>query len=86
MAPKLSDEQREAIVSGHGAPIEVEDEQSRRVYILVARDDFSRLVDAELRRELQIGFDQADRGDVADWNVEEILAEAHRRHSQQAEP
>jgi hypothetical protein len=30
---------------------------------------------------LQIGFDQADAGDVAEWDVEEILAEAHRRHA-----
>jgi|TARA_R110002124_G_scaffold225451_1_gene390792 hypothetical protein len=35
-------------------------------------------VDAELRRELQIGFDEAeaDAGEVAEWDVESILSTA----------
>ena len=81
MAPKLSEEQRQAIVDRQCRPVEVEDDYTQRVYVLVARDEFHRLVDEHLRRELQIGFDQADAGDVDDWDVEEILQEAHQRHS-----
>jgi hypothetical protein len=78
MSTKLSDEQRRAI-EAEGGLIEVEDERTNRVYVLVAKDEFHRLVDEHLRRELQIAFDQVDAGDVGDWNAQEMLAEAHRR-------
>lgn len=73
MVPKLSDEQRLAIHNRDGGPVEVEDDRTQRVYVLVARDEFHRLVEEQLRAELQVGFDQADAGDVGDWNVEEML-------------
>lgn len=79
MAPKLSDEQRQAIESKHGGPIEVQDDRTKRTYVLVGRDEFHRMVEDQLRRELQIGFDQADAGDVAEWNIDEMLQEARQR-------
>ncbi len=79
MVPKLSDEQRQAIESKHGGPIEVQDDRTERTYVLVGRDEFRRMVEDQLRRELQIGFDQADAGDVAEWNVDEMLQEARQR-------
>lgn len=79
--PKLSPEQRAALHSRQGGPVEVEDEQTHSLYVLVARDDFQRLVDEQLRRELQLGFNQADAGDVGDWDVEEILRAAHSQRS-----
>ncbi|WP_417393470.1 hypothetical protein [Gimesia sp.] len=42
-------------------------------------------MDDELRRELQIGFDEADAGQVAEWDVESILKEAHLRHAAKSE-
>ena len=33
----------------------------------------------ELRREIAIGIEQADRGDVAPWNLEEAKTEVRRR-------
>lgn len=84
MNPYLSDEQREAIESKHGGPIEVRDDRTQQVYVLIGRDQFRQLVEEQLRRDLQIGFDQADAGDVAAWNVEEVLQEARRRQSSQA--
>ena len=84
MSPKFTQEQREAILADPDSPIEIEDEQTRRTYVLVSKDGFRRMVDDALRRELQIGFDQADTGDAADWDIEEILAEAHRRRHVQA--
>lgn len=44
-----------------------------------ALDNLPLPADEVLRRELQVGFDQADAGDVADWDVEEMLRNAHRR-------
>ena len=84
MTPRLTEEQRQALTRQPGQPVEVEDEQTQKVYVLVAREDFRQMIDGELRRQLQIGFDQADAGDVADWDVEEILDEAHRRHANRA--
>lgn len=84
MTPKLSEEQRQAIQNRDGGPVEVEDDRTQRVYVLVARDEFHRLVEEQLRAELQVGFDQADAGDVEEWNVEEMLQEAHLRHSSRA--
>jgi hypothetical protein len=84
MTPKLSEEQRQALENHAGRPVEVEDDRTRRVYVLVARDEFQRLVEEQLRRELQVGFDQADAGDVGEWNVEEMLAAARERHGSDA--
>jgi hypothetical protein len=66
MAPKLTDEQRLALESRPGQPVEIEDDHTQRVYILVARDDFQSLCDERLRRELEVGFEQADR---ATWQT-----------------
>ena len=33
-----------------------------------------------LRKDIQIGIDQLNRGEGTPWNVEEFLAEAHRRY------
>ena len=79
MAPKLTDEQRQALEARPGQPVEIEDDRTQRVYILVARDDVQPLFDEQLRRDLQVGFEQADRGDVEDWDLDEMLGEARRR-------
>ncbi len=34
----------------------------------------------ELRRELQPALDEADNGQLAPWDVEEILEKLHREH------
>ena len=83
MAPKLTDEQREALESRPGMPVEIKDDLTQRVYILVARDDVQSLFDEPLRRELEIGFEQADRGDVGDRDIDEMLTEARRRRNSQ---
>ncbi len=83
MAPKITHEMREILARNPDQPVEVEDEQTNRVYFLIERDQARRLFHDYLRRELQIGFDQADRGESQPWDIQQTLAEAHRRHSQQ---
>jgi hypothetical protein len=80
MSLKISPEQRQALLANSGSPVEVEDDQTQQTYVLVSKKGFHDMVDEVLRRRLQIGFDQADNGDVADWDIDEILAEAHLRH------
>ena len=80
MTPKITNEMRKALHQHPGKPLEVEDDQTQTVYVLVAKEDFREMVDQELRRQLQIGFDQADRGELEEWDVEEFLDRMHRRH------
>jgi hypothetical protein len=46
-------------------------------------DEYRRRRDDYIRRELQIAFDQVDRGEVTDLDMSAILDEAHRRHAAQ---
>ena len=75
MIPKLTDEMRQALQYDPDRPVKVEDEQTHRVYVLVSDDAFREMVDEELRRQLQIGLDQADRGEFVDWDPDKIKAE-----------
>jgi hypothetical protein len=77
MVTKLSAEQRAALQAG-GCPLIVEDDQTRQVYVLMPQDDYRRLLDEELRGELQIAFDQAAAADEQEWNLDTFLAKARR--------
>src|SRR5260370_667294 len=66
MSPKITQEQREAILANPDSPVEIEDDQTKRIYVLVPKDGFRRMVDAALQRELQIGFALADAGDFCE--------------------
>ena len=84
MTPKLTDEMRAALDRRPGRPIEVEDDRTRKVYVLVDRDGLSGLIDDALRRALQVGLDQSDRGESEPWDAGAFLDEAHRRHAQRS--
>lgn len=80
MPPKLTDEMRQALAAQPGSPIPVCDDQSQQVYVLVPRDQFAQMQDDYIRRELQVAFDQADRGEWVELDIESVIAEAQRRH------
>jgi hypothetical protein len=80
MPPKLTDEMRHALAAHPGGPIPVCDDQSQQVYVLVPRDEYARLQVDFIRRELQVAFDQADRGEWEDLDIEAIILEARREH------
>lgn len=80
-APKLTDEMRQALASRPAGPIPIEDEQTQSFYVLLTKEDYCRLHDDYLRRELQVAFNRVDSGDVSDLDMKELLAEAHRRHA-----
>lgn len=79
MTPKLTEEQRHAISAEPGGFVRVEDEQTRKVYLLIEESRACELYEQWLRQELQKGFDAAERGEVAEWSLDEFLAGAHRR-------
>jgi len=80
-ALKLTDEMRQALAMCPTGPIPIEDEQSQNQYVLLTKDDYFRLHDEYLRRELQVAFDQVDRGEVSDLDMDAVIAEAHRRYA-----
>ena len=71
----LPDDLREAVISTGIA--RVKDEQSEKVYLLIDEDRAGELYDHWLRGQLQDGFDEADRGEKAKWDVEEFLTRVH---------
>ncbi|QDT93064.1 hypothetical protein [Gimesia algae] len=85
MAPEITEEMRQALNQQPDRPLKIEDDQTQKTYLLIPQENFRQWVDAELRRELQIGFDEADAGEVAEWDVESILKEAHLRHAAKSE-
>ncbi len=77
MAPKITDEMRSG-VDQDGTPLKVEDDRSKKVYLLIDEDK-GLLFQQWLRRELQGSFEQADRGERVDWDPDKIKAEGRRR-------
>jgi antitoxin ParD1/3/4 len=51
--------------------------------LLKEHDELRRIRLAELRREIQIGLDQVERGEVVPFDIEEIKAEARQRREGQ---
>jgi hypothetical protein len=84
-SPKLTDEMRQALASRPTGPIPIEDDQTQNQYVLLTKDDYFRLHDDYIRRELQIAFDQVERGEVSDLDMKALLAEAHRRYAARRE-
>ncbi len=78
MSPKITNEMRDALNEHAGQPVRVEDDQTHKTYYLVAESDAPELIDNWLARELQKGFDAADRGEVSDWDPQRIKAEGRR--------
>ena len=64
------------------SPVYVVDAAGNTTHVLLPVAEARELLDQWLRRELQIGFDQSDRGESEPWDVEATLAEAHRRHEE----
>lgn len=79
--PKLTDEMRLALAAHPGSPIPVCDDQSQQLYVLVPRDQFAQLQDDYVRRELQIAFEQADRGEWEELDIEAVISEARAAHN-----
>jgi hypothetical protein len=80
-SPKLTAEQEQALDESNGI---VQGES----YVLMRPEAFLTCLGydslEELRRELQPAFDQADRGELEEWNVDAFLKHMHEKHGTQA--
>ena len=82
--PKLTDEQRQAIRVQPGGFTRVEDDQTHKVYLIIEESRAAELYQRWLSEQLQMGFDEADRGEVAEWDLDAFLANMHRQHAERA--
>jgi hypothetical protein len=85
MTPQLTPELRQAIAASPDHPLRIEDEQTQQVYFVVSQEQVCSLLEAELRRELQAGFDDIAQGDVIPFDAEDVKRRALQRlgHSAQ---
>ena len=82
MQSDLTDAQRKALEQ-NGGFVESGDVVFMRVDIF--RDMLGFTSDAELRKQLQIGFDQADRGQYIDWNPDTMKQKGRDRLQKRSE-
>lgn len=85
MTLKLTTEQLQAL-EGQSAPVYVDSQGEEPRYVILPQDEYRRLLGEELRREIQRGIDDADRGACEEWDVEAIIAEANRRFAARSQP
>ena len=78
MTPKLTEEQRQALQANPEKPLRVEDEQTRKVYLVVAEEALPTLWQDYIDREVKKGLDAVDRGEVEDWDIESIKSEGRQ--------
>lgn len=77
--PKVTDAQRHALVMQPGEFARVEDDLTQKFYLLIEEGRARELYQQWLREQLQVGFDEADRGQMAEWNLDEFLAKMRRK-------
>ncbi len=78
MIAKFTEEQRQALQANPEKPLRVEDEQTRKIYLVVAEEALPTLWQDYIDREVRKGLDAIDRGEVEDWDIESIKSEARR--------
>jgi len=82
METHLTNEQKQALEQNDGI-VEADNVIFMRVDLF--RDMLGFTSDDELRQQLKIGFNQADRGQLVDWNPDKIKAEGRQRLQKQNE-
>ncbi len=75
MAPKITEQIRNAVKEHPGQPIKLQDEQTQKVYLLIDESAMPSLWEEYIRQEVGKGLAAIDRGEVEDWDVESVKAE-----------
>ena len=82
METRITNEQKQALEQNDGI-VEADNVIFMRVDLF--REMLGFTSDDELRQQLKIGIDQADRRQLVDWNPDKIKAEGRRRLQKQHE-
>ncbi len=70
------------VLQSEKSPVLIVDSQGNATHVAMPIEDARRMIDEYLRRELQIGFDQADAGQLTVLDIERTIAEARRRFNE----
>ena len=70
-----TDARRRVLDAEQEAPVFLVDSDRRTTHIILRIDDARRMFDEYLRRELQVGFEHADRGEFVEWDADRIKAQ-----------
>jgi hypothetical protein len=73
------------VLDSEQAPVFFVDAEGKTTHVVLPITDARRMFDDYLRRELQVGFEQADRGEFVDWDADRIKAEGRELLRQQRE-
>ena len=65
-------EQQRALVQETGGPVLFVTEQGDPTHVIFSVEQARRLLDEHLRRELEFGFEQADRAEWVNWDPVKI--------------
>ena len=77
--PQLTPEQRQAIAASGGLPVQVEDPDTHKLYVLVEQPQHIS-IDAEyIRDALTRGIEALEAGERVSWDPERIKQEGRRR-------
>lgn len=76
MTPKLTPEMRAALAAHPGEPIEVEDEQTQRVYVLIERDHAREQLDHWIIGQLAVAEADVAAGRIVAWDKPSLMAKA----------
>lgn len=63
-------------------PIYLVDSEGQPTHVVLSISKAQSLLDDWLKREVDIGFDQAACGETHDWNLNATLCEARRRRAE----
>ncbi len=74
----MTEQQRQALQANPERPLRVEDDETHRVYLVVAEEALPTLWQDYIDREVKKGLEAADRGEIEDWEVESIKSEARQ--------
>lgn len=79
--PQLTPEQRQAIATSGGLPIELEDPDTHKLYLLIECPAGVALSDEYIRDELSKGIAALEAGERVAWNPERVKQEGRRRRA-----
>jgi len=74
----LPPELRQVLITHGGEPLHLVDDQTQKVYLLIEEEALSPIDDDYLRKLIQEANEEVERGDIADWDIEEVKAEGRR--------
>jgi hypothetical protein len=77
--PQLTPEQCQAIAANGGVPIQLEDPDTHKVYLLLEQSPGATLDDEFIREELSKGIAALEAGERRAWDPERIKQEGRRR-------